>query len=170
MWGLAAKPSHIILKKIWSILLKKVITFQVIALFLVIAIWIQGPLENYPEWLKSYMLPANCILLSTLGGILYCLRSIYLERCVNKSWDPDWEAWYYLRPIASSISGLIAYIFLKAGLVVLEADQEIESENFGFLALAFIAGLNVNNFVQKIEEIAKSTFGIENSRTSAKDK
>jgi hypothetical protein len=78
----------------------------------------------------------------------------------------EWETWYYIRPITSSISGLAAYIFLKAGLVVLEASQETNSGEFGFIAFAFIAGLNVDKFVVKIEEIAKATFGIEKTRTA----
>jgi len=36
----------------------------------------------------------------------------------------------------------------------------------GFLALAFIAGLNVDKFITKIEDIAQATWGIEKSRTA----
>ena len=136
---------------------------------MIVIAWVQEPLGNFPEWLIGYELPINCVLLATLGGVMYCLRAIYLERCVRKNWDPDWETWYYLRPMTSAISGVVAYIFLKAGLIVLEAEQSVESGNYGFLALAFIAGFNVSNFSQKIEDIAKSTFGIEKSRSSKGD-
>lgn len=128
--------------------------------------WIQEPLGHFPEWLSGYELVINCILIATLGGVMYCLRAVYLAKCVRKNWDPDWEIWYYLRPVTSAISGIVAYVFLKAGLIVLEAEQSVESGNFGFLALSFIAGYNVSNFSQKIEDIAKSTFGIEKSRSS----
>lgn len=148
----------------------KVIVYQIIVLAIILVAWVQEPLGNFPEWLIGYELAVNCILLATLGGVMYCLRAIYLERCVRKNWDSDWETWYYLRPMTSAISGVVAYIFLKAGLIVLEAEQSAESGNYGFLALAFIAGFNVSNFSQKIEDIAKSTFGIEKSRSSKGDK
>ncbi|MDF1690621.1 MAG: hypothetical protein P1U35_13540 [Cycloclasticus sp.] len=146
--------------------MKKVITFQVFILIACGYIWLQKPLGNYPEWLLSYELALNCILIAAVAGSLYCLRAVYLNKCVRKSWDEEWETWYYLRPLTSAISGLAAYIFLKAGLVVLEASQESDAANYGYLAFSFIAGLNVDKFVVKIEEIAKSTFGIEKSRSA----
>ena len=149
--------------------MKKVITFQVVVLLSVFGIWLQDPLGNIPQWLGGYILPIQCFLIATVGGSLYCLRAIYINKCVNKNWDTEWEAWYYIRPLTSAISGIAAYIFLKAGLIILEATQETGSGNYGFLALAFIAGLNVDNFVLKIESIAHSTFGIEKSRSSKKN-
>lgn len=146
--------------------MKKIIAYQILVLLACGLIWIQKPLGNLPDWLANYELAINCILIAAIAGSLYCLRAVYLNKCVRKSWDVDWEVWYYIRPITSSISGLAAYIFLKAGLVVLEASQEIDSGEFGFLAFAFIAGLNVDKFVVKIEEIAKATFGIEKSRSA----
>ena len=140
--------------------------FQILILLSVAFLWLQEPLGNVPDWLNNYLLAIQCVLVAAVGGSLYCLRAIYINKCVRKNWDVEWETWYYLRPITSSISGFAAYIFLKAGLVVLEASQEADSGEYGFLALAFIAGLNVDKFVQKIEDVAKSTFGIEKSRAS----
>ena len=109
------------------------------------------------------------MLVSTIGGVMYCLRAIYLEKCVNNRWDSNWEIWYYIRPLTSLIGGFVAYIFLKAGLIVMEAKQEIGADNFGFLALSFIAGYNVSNFLKKIENIAQSAFGVEHSNSSNKN-
>lgn len=148
--------------------MKKVIAFQIFIVTICIFGWIQKPIGNYPEWLIEAELAINCILIATLAGCLYCLRAVYLNKCVRNYWDENWETWYYLRPITSAISGLASYIFLKAGLVVLEASEVDNSGNYGYLAFALIAGLNVDKFVVKIEEIAKATFGIEKSRT-AKD-
>ncbi len=106
--------------------------------------------------------------MATIAGSLYCLRSVYINKGVYNSWKENWEVWYYIRPITSAISGLASYVFLKAGLIVLEGYQEDNAGNYGYLAFAFIAGLNVDKFVEKIEEIAKAAFGIEKSRT-AKD-
>lgn len=146
--------------------MKKIIAFQLTILLGVTILWLQEPLGNFPDWLRGYWLPIQCVMVAAVGGALYCLRAVYVNKCAKKNWDVDWETWYYLRPITSSISGIAAYIFLKAGLVVLESTQEVGSGNYGFLAFAFIAGLNVDKFVLKIEDIAKSTFGIEKSRAS----
>jgi len=57
-------------------------------------------------------------------------------------------------------------VFLKAGLLVLEADQNPEAISYGYLAIAFIAGYNVDNFMKKIESLAQTLWGIKKSRAS----
>jgi len=146
--------------------LKKIIIYQVFVLIILGILWAQGPLDNIPTWLKEFELAINCIIVSTLAGVLYCMRAIYLNYSVQKNWDTHWEVWYYLRPIASSITGLVAYIFLKASIIILEADQVENAGNYGYLAFAFIAGFNVDQFLKKIEGLAKSSFGVEKSRAS----
>lgn len=120
-----------------------------------------------PKWYATNVVFAKCTALGVIGGLLYCLRAIYVNKCVQKHWDTDWEIWYYLRPIASAISGFISCIFLKAGLLVLEADAAPEAVSFGYLAVAFIAGYNVDNFAKKLEEVASSIWGIKKSRASS---
>ncbi len=56
-------------------------------------------------------------------------------------------------------------MFLSAGLVVLESATKPDATDIGFFALAFVAGLNVDKFVAKIEEVAQAAWGIEKSRT-----
>ena len=53
--------------------------------------------------------------------------------------------------------------------IVLEAQQSDVPSNFAFFALAFIAGLNVDKFMEKIEDIAEVTWGIKKSRIAKKD-
>lgn len=146
--------------------MKKIILYQISILFAICLIWVQSPLNNFPVWLKEYELAIKCILIATLAGILYSLRAIYVNYSACKNWDNSWEVWYYLRPITSSISGLVAYIFLKASLIILETSQVENAGNYGYLAFAFIAGLNVDKFLKKIEAQAKSSFGVETSRAS----
>jgi len=107
-----------------------------------------------------------CILAGGFGGVLYCLRSIYLNACVKKNWDADWHIWYYIRPINSLITGGASYVFLNAGLLILESKSEVGSSHLAYYSFAFIAGLNVDKFVKKLESIAKTTWGIEESRAS----
>jgi len=119
-----------------------------------------------PKWIVEGRIPFLCIVIGGLGGCLYCLRAIYVNACVHKAWDEDWKPWYYIRPVASAICGGISWLFLKAGLIVLESSQNPNSSNLGFYALAFIAGLNVDKFLGKLEEVAQSVWGIEKSRAS----
>ena len=137
-----------------------------IAIIYAIITFIQGMI---PDWLAKYSLLYLCGLSGGLGGIIYCLRGIYLNACVKKCWDPQWYPWYYIRPIVSILCGAVSYLFLKAGLLVLEASQYSGSSHLGFLALAFVAGLNVDKFIEKIEEVAQVAWGIKKSRTAMKD-
>lgn len=114
---------------------------------------------------SNLQLPIICALSGAFGGMVYCLRGVYLNACVKKHWDRDWHVWYIIRPVVSSLAGGVSFIFLKAGLLVLDT-TEGSSSIYGFLALAFISGLNVDKFVAKIEDVAKSTFGIEKSRAN----
>ncbi len=59
----------------------------------------------------------------------------------------EWVVWFIIRPIASAICGGVSYLFLKAGLLVLQAKKEPDSSDLGFLAFALIAGLNGNMFL-----------------------
>lgn len=146
--------------------MKLVITYLVVMLVLIALSFLGLEQFGLPNSLTSSELAMRCALIAALGGILYCLRSVYLNRCVHDRWTKSWEIWYYLRPITSFICGIVAYIFLKAGLVVLDASQNTDAGNFGYYAFAFFAGLNVDKFVAKIEEIGKSLFGIEKTRNA----
>lgn len=120
------------------------------------------------QWLldPDWRLPFYCILIGGLGGATYCLRGVYLNACVRKQWDPDWAVWYYLRPFVSLITGGVSWLFLKTGLLLLESSTTQGSSDLGFLVLAFVAGLNVDKFIGKVEELAQTVWGIEKSRTA----
>jgi len=129
-------------------------------------LWAQWPLGNIPSWLAPYQLAIECILTAALAGVLYCVRAVYLNYCVHRHWDERWEVWYYLRPLASAVTGLVAYIFLKASVVVLEGSPGGGAGLYGYMAFSFIAGYNVDRFLKKMEEVAQSKFGVRPSRTS----
>jgi hypothetical protein len=119
-----------------------------------------------PTWIAQNILPIHCVILGGLGGAVYCLRGVYLNASVKKQWDPAWLPWYYTRPFVSLICGGISYLFLRAGLLVLESKQSPDATDLGFYALAFVSGLNVDKFITKIEDVAQATWGIEKSRTA----
>lgn len=127
---------------------------------------IMGVYHEIPLWLEPFKHYLACALIGGLGGCTYCLRAIYLNKCVQKQWDPDWEIWYYLRPIVSIICGGISCLFLQTGLLILEAGIRPNATEIGFYSLAFIAGLNPDKFLSRIQDIALATWGIEKSRAS----
>jgi hypothetical protein len=99
-----------------------------------------------------------CFLFGSIGGIVQCFRGYYLHTALFKDWDDDWNVWYYLRPIVSGILGFISLVFIKAGLFVFSSEGG--SNLMAYLAIAFIAGYNVQNFLNKLEEVSKTTLGI----------
>jgi hypothetical protein len=107
-----------------------------------------------------------CSLIGGAGGCVYCLRGIYIHRCVERNWNSDWYAWYFIRPLVSVVCGGVSFLFLKAGLLILESRQQEGATEIGFYALAFIAGLNVDKFIAKIEDVAQAVWGIEKSRAA----
>ncbi len=110
-----------------------------------------------------------CALFGGLGGCTYCLRGVYLNACVHKTWDPVWLPWYLIRPIVSLILGGVSYLFVKSGLLLFGATQQQDASQLGIWAVAFLAGLNVDKFVAKIESIGQTVWGIEPSRQSSPD-
>lgn len=137
--------------------------FLLAVIFGIACLMLQG---LFPSWLTTLHIPIACALAGGVGGITYCLRGVYLNACVRKQWDDVWQPWYYIRPIVSTICGAISFVFLKAGLLVLDATQKVDANLLGFYALAFIAGFNVDKFVAKLEDIAHATWGIEKSRVN----
>lgn len=150
--------------------MKRIIVYLIFCLCVLIYLSSLALQNILPEWLEKIELAYLCSIMGGIGGCVYCLRGIYINACVRKSWDDNWQPWYYIRPIVSIACGGVSYLFLRAGLLILEANERQEATNLGFLALAFIAGLNVDKFINKIEDVAMATWGIEKSRTSTNNK
>ena len=146
--------------------MKMIVCYLIAFLFLIISAWIIPLAGNALSWIEKTELLYHCVLVGGIGGIIYCLRAVYLNACVRKQWDSEWHPWYYIRPFVSLISGGVSWLFLKAGLLVLDASNAAESSNLGFLALAFIAGYNVDKFMSKLEQLSEAAWGIEKSRSA----
>lgn len=148
--------------------MKRAIAYLFIVLGCYVTFGIELLLGNIvaPEEIR---LPIYCGLCGGIGGITYCLRAVYLNACVFDRWTEKWLPWYYIRPLVSFICGVVSYIFLKSGLIALEAKQGDNPTNLAFYALAFIAGLNVDKFIEKLEDIAQVSWGIKKSRMSSKE-
>ena len=136
-----------------------------ILIYEVLLLAVLGYLALVPNDVTSQLV-FQCGIAGGIGGALYCLRGLYLNVSVKDQWDGRWALWYVARPLASVVMGVMAYIFIQAGLLVLEATDKETSSQIGYLAVAFLAGLNVDNFIKKFESIAESTFGVGRSRAS----
>jgi len=122
---------------------------------------------GHASWLVGELkVVVVCVLLGGLGGVTYCLRSVYLNACVHKLWDVEWLPWYLLRPICSMVLGGVSYLFVKSGLLLLGATQDQTGSQLGIWAMSYIAGLNVDRFLAKIEDIGLTVWGVEPSRQS----
>ena len=135
-------------------------------LFLIgLGLYVRFGWDNYALW-KFNSIWSDVSLFGLAGGSVYCLRGLYLHYCVEKDWDNVWFLWHLARPFVSTVCGVVSLVFVKAGLLLF-GGASIEMQNhYGVYALAFIAGLNVDNFVKKIELIFKEAIGIEQTRTS----
>lgn len=107
-----------------------------------------------------------CALFGGVGGCVYCLRGIYINACAKNTWSKSWLPWYAIRPFVSLVMGGISYLFAKSGLLLLGADINQNASELGLWAIAFIAGLNVDKFIVRIEAVGQSVWGIEPSRQS----
>lgn len=108
----------------------------------------------------------NVAFLGLCGGCTYCIRSLYIQYCVKGEWNNRWVIWHIVRPSVSTICGIVSLLFVKAGLLIFEASATTEQSHYGIYALAFIAGLNVDNFMKKIESVFAEVMGIGKSNLS----
>lgn len=122
--------------------------------------------DALPDTLSAGTQLVQCMLMGAVGGVAYCLRGVYLSRSVRRDWSDDWITWYVIRPWVSLLCGGVAFVALQAGLLVLDANREATATSYGYLAFAFVAGLNVDGFLRRIEGVAEASWGIDPSRTA----
>jgi len=110
----------------------------------------------------------QCALMGALGTLAYCIRGVYEAVSVRADWDDRWIAWYVLRPFVGLISGTVAWVVLRGGVVALSGSGANPSANiYAYWFLAFVAGLNVKNFLNWLEFIARDRLGISPSRVAS---
>lgn len=145
-----------------GIKMKSFIIIYLISLFILTIIISFLTLYNVINFnIGNIEIGAYCFYVGIIGGITHCLRSVYLHASVLTDWDSNWNIWYFLRPLVSGIMGAISFIFIKAGLFAFSSEITSENRIFAFLAISFLAGYNVKNFLIKIEDISKTLVGID---------
>lgn len=132
--------------------------------------WFAGQMVLGQTAVPERLHPAlYCILFGGVGGCVYCLRGVYLNAAVHNRWTNTWLIWYFIRPVVSCVVGGISYLFVSSGLLLLGAAKNPDASQLGVWALAFLAGLNVDKFIEKFEGIGKSVWGVNPSRQSRPD-
>lgn len=104
-----------------------------------------------PIWLSKFKLLNECVLFGLIGGVVYCLRGIYVNHCVLKQWCASWAIWYLLRPLVSMIMGGMSYFILMSGLMAIGVNDISKSPEYIFYLVAFFAGLRVDSFLKYFE-------------------
>jgi hypothetical protein len=62
--------------------------------------------------------------------------------------------------------GAVAYVFIRAGLFIFGGEGELRGWSiYGYLAVGFIAGYNVQRFLEQLEAISEATFGVKKKST-----
>lgn len=116
--------------------------------------------------IATWQIWINAAFMGLLGGSTYCLRAVYITYCAENRWNDRWIVWYLIRPVVSCIMGVMALLFVKAGLLLLTMPEAEPSRHYGLYSLAFIAGYNVDNFLKKIENFVKNVAQIEKTNIS----
>lgn len=119
-----------------------------------------------PYWIRDHDVVIKCALSGGFGAVSYGFMAIYYHYCKREDWNAVWIPWYFMRPILGIIVGAFTYFFVAAGLLVLEAATPSGASHLGIFALAFVAGLNTDRFIAKIEDVVSNLWGIEPSSIS----
>lgn len=118
------------------------------------------------EWIAEYQIWFEMSFLGLVGCCVYCLRSLYEQFCVKKCWDNRWIVWHVIRPVVAVIMGAVSFLIVKVGFLLLLAPESGTYRYYGAYIIAFIAGLNVSNFIQRMEIMAQHWTQVKPSRMS----
>ncbi len=137
--------------------------YQLSLLVLSIWVWFLTDSKSAPDWVQSIKHIIDCVLVAVSGGVLYCLRAVYVNYSARKQWDEVWLVWYLFRPIASGLMGFVTYLVITAGLFAVGSTSAEHPEALLY-ALACFAGVNVDGFLKKFEGQVSSSMKVKESR------
>lgn len=149
------------LRDLWSAI--GVGVYLILLLITSILVWFLIGSEVAPKCVISIKHIINCVLVAVSGGVLYCLRAVYLNYSVRKQWDGVWLIWYLFRPFASGLMGYVTYLVITAGLFAVGSSSAEHPETLLY-ALSFFAGLNVDGFLKKFEGQVSNSVKVKGSR------
>jgi hypothetical protein len=84
------------------------------------------------------------------------------QAMLTTDWTLGWVYYYLARPFMGGILGALSFTLSYIGVQVLvkPADSSISAEGqFVLYAIAFVAGFSVTHVLDRLEAVAKQTFG-----------
>lgn len=149
---------------------RRLTLYLLFLLFLPITYYYHLSLSDLPIWLSKFKLLNECILFGLIGGVIYCLRGMYVNHCALKQWCAGWSLWYLLRPLLSTMMGGISYFILMSGLMAAGMNATSKSPDYFFYLVAFFAGLRVDSFLKYFEGQISKHFNSSKDKESNKTK
>ena len=132
----------------------------------VVAAW-SGAFSPYvpvgkSEILKLYFYIAGA---GGLGASVYCIRGLY-KHCSLGDYEARYAYWYLFRPWIGAVLGVVSYLLIAAGFLALGCSGGNKPDPLRarmlYVAVGFMAGFSANEFVVKLNAVAKTLFGVDN--------
>ena len=99
-----------------------------------------------------------------LGGCLYDIRGL-IKHSINEDFEQRYSLSYVLRPIAGSLTGLIAFFLLLGGALTFTTNDITKGAGWAtfagrmpYLAVGLLAGYSSQVFMMKLKDIADAIF------------
>ena len=109
-----------------------------------------------------------------LGGCLYDIRGL-IKHSINEDFEQRYTLSYILRPIAGSLTGLIAFFLLLGGALTFTAHDITKGAGWTtfagrmpYLAVGLLAGYSSQVFMMKLKDIADAIFAPRNLKSDKK--
>lgn len=109
-----------------------------------------------------------------VGGCLYDIRGL-IKHSINEDFEQRYTLSYVLRPIAGSLTGLIAFFLLLGGALTFTTQDITKGAGWAtfagrmpYLAVALLAGYSSQVFMMKLKDIADAVFAPRNLKSDKK--
>ncbi|MGQ7944156.1 aminoglycoside phosphotransferase family protein [Flavobacterium sp. WC2509] len=104
-------------------------------------------------------------LISVIGVNIRSLWDFVGNASYKDDLDVDrWWPWYFLRPTIGFLAGVIFYFLYYGGMMELNTNKLSSSRLYFLLAISGIIGFGLNDFIDRLRNISKAIFGIENNK------
>jgi hypothetical protein len=109
-----------------------------------------------------------------VGGCLYDIRGL-IKHSINEDFEQRYTLSYILRPIAGSLTGLIAFFLLLGGALTFTTQDITKGAGWAtfagrmpYLAVGLLAGYSSQVFMMKLKDIADAVFAPRNLKSDKK--
>lgn len=92
------------------------------------------------------------ILIGALGSVIGGASS-FATYMGNKTFEPSWSWWYYLRPVVGAVLALVFYVVIRAGFSQAFSFENLDQHLFRATAIAALTGMFSKLTADKLEDI-----------------